>query len=1309
MHAVVFTLSLVAFGAAPAAPAQLNAFDESRVRQDLPSAATLSPSARASLEAGAVVSTEPRLGVPRFLWNAASSTLTPPRLLGKSPVAAAQDFLAARADLYRVDPELFHESRVDRLHQTGEGAVIVSLKHDEGGLPVFRDEVKVVMTPSFEVRAVSGYLTPSRRVLAPFSLVDSTAALVAVADVTGVPTEASSLEPTASRVPGETHFRLPGQPRVVRVRPTYFALPEGLEPAFYVEVRVDPVAQGDYRAFALVVSARDGRMLFRNSMVSDAASSFNVWAEDQAPFRPFDGPQGNATSPLASGAPGPFTPTFVPQKFIMLSAGAAVGSDPWLLAGATRTSGNNATTFLDVSRPLGFSGNDIVGTATAPNVFDRPYDVADDGDANPTQSQVAVTQLFFDVNFFHDWYYGSGFDEKAGNAQERNFGRGGKEGDAFYASAQSTAYTNNAFMDTPSDGDSPTLFSFLFVPRTGNTAWLDGADAGLGRTTFVGVAAFGPKNFNLSAPVTSVVESVDGGVSRTGCEVPWTSNVAGRIAVVDRGGCNFVDKVRNAQDAGAVGVVVGNVDNSAIPPLVGTAPDVTIPSLSVGVLYAQSVRNASDAGETSLTLQRTFVPKRDVALDNAVMAHEWGHYASNRLIGDGNGLDTTVGRSLGEGWADFHALLMAVRAEDATAPGGAAFSGTYAIGSYSAGAVHDNPYYYGVRRVPYSIDFTKNALTLKHLERGQPLPLVPTSFGQNGSSNDETHSAGEVWATALWECYASLLRDAPRLTFDQAQSRMKGYLIAGYKATPLSPDYLEARDALLSVMAAADNEDFTRCSDAFARRGFGVGAKVPARGVVGNVGVVQSFANGGYATVVSANLSDTPGSCDADDRLDRAETGTLTVVVRNTGSKPLTALKLSVQSMGPDVELSSMGSAVANAVEVSVPPLQPFTTGQVTLSVRYAGKVPMAVATLTLSLRDDAGGLMGVPTADLTHVVRFTLNADERLGVRNTDDFETKLSSWTASASAGVVPKSTWHRAQIEPLDHRWLAAVGKAAGSTSLTSLPFKVSATEAFRIKLNHRFAFDAFGGGYFINGGVIELSTNDGASWEDIGTSLYRGSIFTQGQNPLRGRRALVYQSQGYPNRVDSTLDLGKAFAGKAVRLRFVVGHESEGAAAGWEISSVALEGVDGSAFPGLVADPNACTNRVPKVTVPAPLNVVEGDTVTLSATATDEDGDDTVLTWTQVKGAPVTLTGATFVAPAVTGREELRFSVVASDGLSTSVPVEWLVTVLDARAELATMGAGSVSGPIASGCGCVSGGEGGLAVGLLWLFAWRRRQR
>jgi extracellular elastinolytic metalloproteinase len=48
----------------------------------------------------------------------------------------------------------------------------------------------------------------------------------------------------------------------------------------------------------------------------------------------------------------------------------------------------------------------------------------------------AITNLFYWNNIMHDLFYKYGFDEKSGNFQEDNFGRGGKGNDAVIANAQ---------------------------------------------------------------------------------------------------------------------------------------------------------------------------------------------------------------------------------------------------------------------------------------------------------------------------------------------------------------------------------------------------------------------------------------------------------------------------------------------------------------------------------------------------------------------------------------------------------------------------------------------------------------------------------------------------------------------------------------------------------------------------------------------------------------------------------------------------------------------------------------------------------
>ena len=74
--------------------------------------------------------------------------------------------------------------------------------------------------------------------------------------------------------------------------------------------------------------------------------------------------------------------------------------------------------------------------------------------------------------------------------------------------------------------------------------------------------------------------------------------IEGNIALIMRGTCNFVDKVANAQDAGAIGVVViNNVDG---PPIVmgGDPGDFTIPAVMVTNEDGMLMLETAQSGET---------------------------------------------------------------------------------------------------------------------------------------------------------------------------------------------------------------------------------------------------------------------------------------------------------------------------------------------------------------------------------------------------------------------------------------------------------------------------------------------------------------------------------------------------------------------------------------------------------------------------------------------------------------------------------------------------------------------------------------
>ncbi|KAG9075375.1 Fungalysin/Thermolysin Extracellular metalloproteinase 5, partial [Ceratobasidium sp. UAMH 11750] len=79
---------------------------------------------------------------------------------------------------------------------------------------------------------------------------------------------------------------------------------------------------------------------------------------------------------------------------------------------------------------------------------------------------LAVTQLFYTSNMVHDLYYRYGFDELAGNFQQDNYGRGGRDGDAVIANAQDGSGYNNANFMTPPDGQNGRCRMYIWNTAT---------------------------------------------------------------------------------------------------------------------------------------------------------------------------------------------------------------------------------------------------------------------------------------------------------------------------------------------------------------------------------------------------------------------------------------------------------------------------------------------------------------------------------------------------------------------------------------------------------------------------------------------------------------------------------------------------------------------------------------------------------------------------------------------------------------------------------------------------------------------------
>ncbi|MCR5888313.1 M36 family metallopeptidase [Hymenobacter sp. J193] len=466
----------------------------------------------------------------------------------------------------------------------------------------------------------------------------------------------------------------------------------------------------------------------------------------------------------------------------------------------TTTRGNNVQAYvLDAnSRPAYFSG----GTSLAFNpAYDMQKSLADNRDA-------AVVNLFYMNNIMHDVFYHYGFREESGNFQVKNYTGKGRSNDAIRAVAQDPEDVYNAYFVPSVDGTSPQMHMFMW-PAPNPTTMKVTSPASIADTYPAATSAIGPA-LPPTTPLTGKVVLVNDGSSTPtlACSGMLTnaSAVKGNIALLDRGDCEFIEKVRTAQNAGAIAVIViNNVPDELIT--MSGDEQFDVPSLNITLAAGELLKARLKAGET-VTVELLSPPKkyvdRDGSFDNAIVSHEYTHGITTRLTGG----PSTAGclendENMGEGWSDFVALWLTTRPGDkATTPRSV---GTYAVGEATDGE--------GIRLKLYTTDITVNDYT----------------YAIIGKPYTETHDIGEVWATVLWDLNWAMIErygyDADVYRGTGGNNKAMQLVMEALKLQPCSPGFLDGRDAILAADKAlykSANEDLIW--RVFARRGMGTDA-----------------------------------------------------------------------------------------------------------------------------------------------------------------------------------------------------------------------------------------------------------------------------------------------------------------------------------------------------------------------------------------------------------------------------------------------------------------------------------------------------
>jgi|GEM_PF-3840118 len=355
-------------------------------------------------------------------------------------------------------------------------------------------------------------------------------------------------------------------------------------------------------------------------------------------------------------AESPLTGSF---EWVVDPADPVASPNGWHKVGSrlyTITKGNNAhayTEWEDDDQP------DLDEPDGGPQLhFNYMYDTSKPVD-DPANARAAVVNAFYVTNMFHDILYRLGFDEQAGNFQEENFGKGGAGGDAVVVQSQDKGGSNNANFSTPPDGQNGRMQLFLWSNVESEVTLL------LGKRE-EGVSSV-PANFGKRPPFDPIVapmEIVDDGTEKSsrGCRGPLKNDLTGKVAIIDRGTCEFGTKCLNAQNAGAVAALICGFDDSRVIMAPGQDGDqVTIPAYYIPRTACERIRIY--AGDTTVKIrigkENTREIVRATSFDNGVIIHEYGHGVSHRLTGgpSNSGCLSNV-EQMGEGWSDFFTLAL---------------------------------------------------------------------------------------------------------------------------------------------------------------------------------------------------------------------------------------------------------------------------------------------------------------------------------------------------------------------------------------------------------------------------------------------------------------------------------------------------------------------------------------------------------------------------------------------------------------------------------------------------------------------------
>lgn len=490
-------------------------------------------------------------------------------------------------------------------------------------------------------------------------------------------------------------------------------------------------------------------------------------------------------------------------------------------------------------------------------------------------------------------------------------------------------------------------------------------------------------------------------------------------------------------------------------------------------------------------------PDRDGDLDNSIVVHEYTHGISNRFTG-GPATVSCLGNSEqgGEGWSDYFALMSTTNWATATVNDGPGRRGigTYALNQATTGT--------GIRRFPYSTDMTIYPLTYADM----PGSVVP-------------HGTGEIWCMMLWEMTWEIIRQdnainsnlfipGPTTTMIGNSSALK-LVSEGMRLQPCNPGYVDARNAILRADTLLFNKKYS-CSiwKAFAKRGLG---RLATQGSTNST--TDGFADYTADASVFVLTESAP-------QILEGQNVTYTNTITAGNCSPVTNFFIT-DTLPTNVTYVSGGNYnAANRTITFIP---------VTLASGATQSFPFTVTVNN-----------GTYFAPVTH---FNETVASPVISGSWTATSASATVWTTSTTfSNSAPNAFFAPDPVTSSDHQ-------LATTAAYTILPASVSnyTTLSFWHRFNTEEGWD---------GGVVEISTDGGSTWSDLGSKMtsgkYNGSL--GGGSALANRQAYTGSISSF---MKTTINLS-SYASQSIKIRFRFASDDNTAPTngGWYVDDIVL---------------------------------------------------------------------------------------------------------------------------------------------------------